>query len=87
MTNLVIQPRGVAGLVVCHTQGSGVQRHLSNEGRPTASGGFDRSAEGFAVTHQLIKIGCTTKNLSDRPVPDGASDGGDVHMQEENPKG
>ena len=74
----MILSRGVAGLGDRHAQGCGVQRHLSNERRPTAGGGFDRASQGLAVTHQLIKICCTTWDLSDHPVPDDAADGGDV---------
>lgn len=84
---LIVLPRGVAGLGECNAHACGVQRHLSNERVTATVGGFDRTAQGVAVTHQLIKIGCTTWDLSNRPVTDGAADGGDVYVQEEIAKG
>ena len=84
---LMVLTRGVAGLGDRHAQGGGVQRHLGDESRAPTGGGFDRASQGLAVTHQLIKIGCTTWDLSDRPVPDGGADGSDVHVEEEVAKG
>lgn len=30
--------------------------------------GFDRTMQGLAVTHQLVLIGCASRNLRDSPV-------------------
>ena len=66
----VVLPGGGAGLADGHAQGGGVQPDLSNECRAAAGRRLDRASQGLAVTHQLVKIACTTWDLSDRPVPD-----------------
>ncbi len=74
---------GVAGLSDRHAQGSGVQRHLGDEGRAAAAGGLDRTSQGLAVTDQLIENRCPTWDLSDRPGKDGGRDVIDIHLQKE----
>ena len=60
-----------------------VERHLSDERRTAADDGLDRASESFAIKDQLIKIVCTTWDLSDHPVTDGGADGSDIHLQKE----
>ena len=80
---LVVFSGGVAGLADGQAQRGGVQRDLGNESRATTSGGLDRAPQGFAVTHQLIEIRCTTWDLGDRPVTDHRTQGCHVHLLEE----
>ena len=79
----VILAYGVAGLSDGHAQGCRVERHLSDERRTAADDGLDRASESFAIKDQLIKIVCTTWDLSDHPVTDGGADGSDIHLQKE----
>lgn len=67
---LVVYAGGITSLADGHTQGGGVQRDLSNECRAAAGRRLDRASQGLAVTDQLVKIDCTTWDLSDRRVPD-----------------
>jgi hypothetical protein len=80
---LVVSTGSVAGLADDHTQGGRIQRDLGNE-RGTATGGwFDRTPQGFAVTHQLIEIRCATRDLGDCPVTDRRAQPRHVHLMEE----
>ena len=74
---------GVAGLGDRHTQGRGIQRHLGDECRTATTGGLNRTAQGFAVTDQLIKIACPAWDLGDGPIPDSSADGSQIQLQEE----
>ena len=62
---LMVAGCGVAGLADRHTEGGRIQRHLGNERGTATSRGLDRTPQGFAVTHQLIEIDCTTRDLGD----------------------
>ena len=62
---------------------SRLQRHLGDERGTATTGGLNRAAKGLAVTDQLIKIACPIRDLSDAPIPDGGTDGNDIHLQEE----
>jgi len=80
---LVIFASGVAGLADRHTEGSRIQRDLGNE-RGTAAGcGHDRPSQGFAVTHQLVKITSATRDLGDCPVTNRSAQCPHVHLLEE----
>jgi hypothetical protein len=80
---LVVLAGGVAGLADGYAQGGGVERHLGNECRTATGGGLDRAPQRLAVTHQLIKIGCTTWDLGDRPVADRSAESCHIHLAEE----
>jgi hypothetical protein len=80
---LVILSCCVAGLSDRHAQSSGVQRHLGDEGGTAATGGFNLTSQGLAVTDELIEIACPTWDLGDRPIADGGADRSDIHLQEE----
>jgi hypothetical protein len=80
---LVVLAGGIAGLADRHAQGCRIQRHLGNECRAAASRGLDRASQGLAVTHQLIEIRCTTRDLGDRPVADRSAESRHVHLAEE----
>jgi len=67
---LMVFAGGVASLADRRTQSGRIQRDLGNECGAPAGRGLDRTPQGFAVTHQLIEISCTTGGLSDRPVAD-----------------
>ncbi len=79
----VVLPGGVAGLTDGHTKGGGVQRDLSNECRAAAGRRLDRASQGLAVTHQLVKVACPTRDLSNCPVPDCGAQGSHVNLSEE----
>jgi len=83
----MVLARGAADLSDRHAQCSGVERHLGNEGRASTSRGLDGAPQRLAITDQLIEIRCTTRDLSDRPVPDGSAEGGHIDLQEEVAKG
>jgi hypothetical protein len=57
---LVVFAGRVTSLADSHTQGGGVYSDLSNECRAAAGRRLDRASQGLAVTHQLVKIACTT---------------------------
>ena len=76
----VVLPGGVAGLADRYAQGCRVQRHLGNERRAATSCGLDLTPQGLAVTHQPVKIGCATWDLSDRPVADSGAQRSDVNL-------
>ena len=78
--SFVVLPGGVAGLADGRAQGAGVQLDLGNERRAATSCGLDRTPQGLAVTHQPIKIGCATWDLSDRPVADSGAQRSDVNL-------
>ena len=80
---LVVIAGGVAGLADGYAQGGGVERHLGNECRTATGGGLDRAPQRLSIIHQLIKIGCTTWDLGDRPVPDRSAESCHVHQAEE----
>ena len=48
---------------------------MGNERRATTGRGLDRAPQGLAVTHQLIEIRCTTRDLGDRPFTDRPAQG------------
>ena len=54
-----------------------------NECRATTGSGHDRAQQVLAVTHQLIKIRCTTWDLCHRPVANGSSESRQVNLAEE----
>jgi len=82
----VVLACGLAGLADRHAQGCRIQRHLGNECRTATGGGLDRASQGLAVTHELIKIRCTTWDLGDRSVQfssDRSAESCHVHLAEE----
>jgi hypothetical protein len=79
----VVLTSGVKGLADRLAQGCRIQRHLGNERRTTAGRGLDRSPQCLAVAHQLVEIGCTAWDLSDRPVTDSGAEGADIHLLKE----
>ncbi len=73
---LMVLARGVAGLSDRHAQCSGVERQLGNESRASTSRGLDGAPQRLTITNKQIEIRCTTRDLSDCPVPDGSTEGG-----------
>ena len=88
---LMVFAGGVAGLAVAvrllrsstPPQGSRIQRDLGNKRGTPAGRGLIRAPQGLTVTHQLIEIRCTTKDLGDRPVANRSAQRRHVHLVEE----
>jgi len=56
---------------------------MGNERRTPAGRGLNRAPQALTVTHQLIEIRCTTKDLGDRPVANRSAQRRHVHLVEE----
>ncbi len=80
---LMVFAGGVASLADRRTEGGEVQRDLSNERGAPSGRGRDRNPQGFAVTHQLIEIGCAPMDLGDSPVTDRCAQRRHIHLLEE----
>ena len=80
---LMVFAGGVAGLADRHAQSSGVERDLGNERGTAAGSGLDRASQGLAVADQLIEIGCATRDLGDRPVPDSGAECSHIQLAKE----